>query len=203
MSGKIYIASFQMRGKWAPGPPIPYLKVNVTSCQGKTNPNRLDFSPMTPIEGSYKGYWNFESYWQSGKIYEGVPLEKSKKWWLECQTPKRKYPLGKGKTVLGARYDGYDEEMDYLTARQKIYIPEYYQLIKDRKMTQKWHQEYLAGKNIVIYDLDGPRDSEGEVTCLEFNLELLKEKIIDLRYPLGHGYLVAALVQGLQLEEFN
>jgi hypothetical protein len=70
-------------------------------------------------------------------------------------------------------------------------------------MTQKWNQEYLAGKNIVIYDLDGPRDSEGEVTCLEFNLELLKEKITDLRYPLGHGYLVAALVQGLRLEEFN
>lgn len=52
----IYIASMNMRGKW--GEPInpDSLKLNVTSAEGKTNANRIDFSPMTPIKDGYKGY---------------------------------------------------------------------------------------------------------------------------------------------------
>ena len=67
MVGKIYIASMNMRGKWA-DPIVDSVKLNVTSAQGKNNKNRLDFSPMTKIDDGYKGYWNFEHYWQSGKV---------------------------------------------------------------------------------------------------------------------------------------
>jgi hypothetical protein len=110
MVGKIYIASMNMRGKWAEpfqtlseklpqktksfDDPIVlskdgtqttllknYIKINVTSAQAKANKNRLNFSPMTEIVNGYKGYWNFESYWQSGKVYEDIPIEKTKKWW--------------------------------------------------------------------------------------------------------------------------
>jgi len=42
--------------------------INVTSAQGKENPNRKAFSPMTEIEGGYKGYYCFENYWQAGKV---------------------------------------------------------------------------------------------------------------------------------------
>ena len=49
-----------MRRKWAD---VPESFVNVTSCQGKLNKNRRDFSPMTFIEGGYKGYSNFEAFW--------------------------------------------------------------------------------------------------------------------------------------------
>jgi hypothetical protein len=83
MSGKVYIASMNMRGKWA-DPPSDlenYIKVNVTSAQNKSNKNRRDFSPMTAIEDGYKGYWNFESYWQSGKVFEDISIETTKKWW--------------------------------------------------------------------------------------------------------------------------
>ena len=70
MVGKIYIASMNMRGKWADPILEDSLKINVTSAQSKTSQDRLNFSPMTEIANGYKGYWNFESYWQSGKVYE-------------------------------------------------------------------------------------------------------------------------------------
>ena len=93
MSGKVYIASMNMRGKWADSSYIDnYIKINVTSAQGKTNKNRLSFSPMTEIQGGYKGYWNFESYWQSGKVFEDIPIEKTKKYWSELKEAKRRYP---------------------------------------------------------------------------------------------------------------
>jgi hypothetical protein len=120
MTGKIYVASMNMRGRWADPICENPIKINVTSAQAKTSKNRLNFSPMTPIEGGYKGYWNFESYWQSGKVYENIPIEKTKKWWKELKEPKRRYPNSKGKNVLYAIFDGNDEKMDYVTSRKNI-----------------------------------------------------------------------------------
>ena len=63
MSGKVYVASMNMRGKWAEPTIDNYIKVNVTSAQAKKSRYRIDFSPMQEIVDGYKGYWNFESYW--------------------------------------------------------------------------------------------------------------------------------------------
>jgi hypothetical protein len=77
MSGKVFIASMNLRGAWAPAP-ADTTKVNVTSAQGLANKNRRDFSPMTQIEGGYEGFWNFEAFWQSGKVFEGISEQKVK-----------------------------------------------------------------------------------------------------------------------------
>jgi hypothetical protein len=91
MEGKIYIASMNMRGKWAEPINNDSIKINVTSSQKKTSKNRLDFSPMTKIVNGYKGYWNFESYWQSGKVFEDIPHDETKKWWQNLNEAKRRY----------------------------------------------------------------------------------------------------------------
>ena len=70
--GKVYIASMNLRGARGVKLDPESLNLNVTSAQAKLSLDRRDFSPMTPIEGGYKGYWNFESRWQSGKIFEGL-----------------------------------------------------------------------------------------------------------------------------------
>ena len=70
--GKVYIASMNLRGARGVKIDPESLNLNVTSAQAKLSLDRRDFSPMTPIEGGYKGYWNFESRWQSGKIFEGL-----------------------------------------------------------------------------------------------------------------------------------
>lgn len=201
MPGKIYIASMNMRGKW--GTPIDpsATKVNVTSAQGKTNKNRRDFSPMTEVEGGYKGFWNFESYWQSGKVFEDIPHEKSLQWWLNVKEAKRRYPNSKGKKVLHAVWD--NKQYDYVSSRKKIYVPEYLDLICNREMLQFWKKKYEEGEDLIIYDFDGPRTIDGDVSCEELTKELLIEKINDTRFPFGHGYIVGSAIAGIEHEEYT
>lgn len=47
MTGKIYIASMNICGKWTEPINKDTLSFNVTICQLKKNNNRLVFSPMT------------------------------------------------------------------------------------------------------------------------------------------------------------
>jgi len=203
MKGKVYIASMNMRGKWAESPPGA-IRLNVTSAQSKENKNRLAFSPMTPVDGGYEGFWNFESYWQSGKVFEGIPHEKSVEWWKKQDTPKRRYPNSKGLKCMYACWENYeDEKMDYVTSRKKVYVPQYYNLINKRgaDIILEWKNKIESGVDVVVYDFDGPRNESGEPICREVSIEFLREKINNTTYPFGHGYVVAGLLKGIQIEE--
>ncbi len=202
--GKVYIASMNLRGARAVPIDANSLKLNVTSAQRTLSLDRRDFSPMTPIEGGYKGYWNYESRWQSGKIFEGIDEKMSKSWWKAQTKPKRRFPKGKGKTILCARFEGYEDkgDMDYVTARKTVYVNEYYDLIKNRERTLYWKKLLEEGQNITIYDFDGPRTEDKGVTCLELNEDLLRDKINDLKFPFGHGYVVACALTGIDLSVF-
>jgi len=153
-------------------------------------------------ESNYEGYYNFEAFWQSGKVYESIPEEKTKKFWKGVKEPKRRYPGSKGKKVLYAQWDGSEEKMDYITSRKKVYVPRYHQMMREKEMALHWKKAVEQGNNIVIYDFDGPRLENGEVTCLEVTEELLREKINDVRFPFGHGYVVAAFFAGIPIQSF-
>jgi hypothetical protein len=200
--GTVYVASMNMRGKWAEAP-LGALKLNVTSAQPKLSKNRRDFSPMTHIEGNYKGFWNFESYWQSGKVFEGISRKKVYLWWKKLKEPKRRYPESKNHKVLYAKFDDYpNEKMDYITARKKIYVPEYYKLIKNREMTLYWKQMVDNGIDVVVYDFDGPRHSDGDVKCVKLTKKLLIKKINNLNFSFGHGYIIAGLLADINPDEY-
>lgn len=201
MSGKVYLASMNLRGNRAPAPEGA-VKVNVTSAQGLTSKNRLDFSPMTPIEGGYMGYWNFEAFWQSGKVFEGIPDAEVKKYWHGIKEAKRRYPNSKGKKVLYAKFEHDPEKMDYVTSRKKIYVPLYFELMKDKEMAQHWKKEVESGKDIVVYDFDGPRLPDGSVSIEEVTPEFIQEKINDPSFPFGHGYIVAAWFKGITPDQY-
>lgn len=206
MKGKVYIASMNMLGKggnWADPINKDSKKINVTSFQQKNSPDRLIFSPMTQINNGYKGYFNFESYWQSGKVYQDIPHTKTKQWWKEVKSPKRRYPNSKGKKVLYAIFDGSDEKMDYITSRKKIYVPEYYNLIKNTSRVKYWKSLLNNGTDLTVYDFDGPRENTGEVSCLEMNKQTLITKINDTTFPFGHGYVVAATLLGIEPKEYT
>ena len=74
---KLYIASMRMRGKWTERPEGSVV-INVTSMQSKTSHFRKDFSPMSEVEGGYKGFWCFENYWQGGKVFEYLNNEEGR-----------------------------------------------------------------------------------------------------------------------------
>jgi hypothetical protein len=197
--GKVYIASMNMRGKWAERPENTEV-VNVTSAQGKNSINRLTFSPMTEINGGYKGYYCFENYWQAGKVFEGIKHEISNSWWKNLKEGKRRYPGSKGIRVLHSNYDG--KIRNYLQSRKEIYVTEYYNLIKNKQQTKDLRKMVKSGKNIVIYDFDGPRDEFGNPICLEVTKDLLINKINDEKYPFGHGYVVAGKIAGIKLRDY-
>jgi len=203
--GKVYLASMNLRGARAVKLNPESLNLNVTSAQRTLSLDRRDFSPMTPIEGGYMGYWNFESRWQSGKIFEGIDEKVSKAWWKAQLVAKRRYPKGKGKKILCARFEGYEDrgDMDYVTSRKDVYCKEYYELIKNRERTLYWKKLLEEGEDITIYDFDGPRTEDKDVTCLELTEELIREKVKDLSVPFGHCYVVGMLLSGMDLSVLN
>ena len=203
--GKVYLASMNLRGARGVKLNPLSLNLNVTSAQRTLSLDRRDFSPMTPIEGGYMGYWNFESRWQSGKIFEGIDEKVSKAWWKAQLEAKRRYPKGKGKKILCARFEGYEDrgDMNYIEARKEVYVNEYYNMIKDRERTLYWKKLLEEGEDITIYDFDGPRNEDGSVTCLELSEDLLQEKINDVRFPFGHGYVVGMVLSSIDISVLN
>lgn len=197
-----------------------YKVVNVTSAQKEDSPYRRDFSPMTPVirykddkEVGYKGFWNFESYWQSGKVFDGIPKNVSRKWWKAQKEPKRKYAgpgsTGKSLTVLHSAWpdhtdeNGKEKEMQWIQSRKEVYVPEYIKLVKDRESIASLQALINSGKNIIIYDLDGPKKADGTPDTLEVTLNVLREKINATNFPFGHGYIVAALILGISPKEYT
>ncbi len=197
--GDVYISSMNMRGVWADAPENA-IKVNVTSAQSKNSKNRRDFSPMTEIKGRYKGFYCFECYWQNGKKYDGISRSKTIKWWKKLNEPKRRYPGSKGKKVLYSIFDG--EKMDYIESRKKVYVPEYYNLVKKREMVKYYKKQIELGNDIVVYDFDGIRGKNGDVKCKKVTVDLLKKKIEYAKQPFGHGYIVAGLLAGIKPKEY-
>jgi hypothetical protein len=197
----VYIASMNMRGEWAKAP-NNCKKINVTSAQQKASRYRIDFSPMTHIPGGYKGFYCFENYWQAGKRYQGIEdIEKQIEWWKKQTKGRRRYPGGKGKKILYAEYPGIGP-LDYIPSRKQVYVPEYYDLIKDKMILKDLQKRASKGECLVIYDFDGPRNQDRTPTVKKVTLELLKEKLNDGRFPFGHGYIVAGAVAGILPEEY-
>ena len=50
-----------------------------------------------------------------------------------------------------------------------------------------------------IYDFDGPRYEDGNVNCLEVNKKNIREKLYDINFRFGHGYIVAAAICNINL----
>ena len=160
---------------------------------------------MTPIEGGYKGFYCFENYWQGHKRFsDGNHLEdqeardKYVEYWRNLQAPKRK---GKFKRVVDAMYED-NIPRDYIDARKNIYIPQYYELMIESESFLKLMKMVEKGKDIAIYDLDGPRGEDGSIQCLEVSLELLREKVNMTEFPFGHGYIIAAALCGFHPSDY-
>lgn len=206
----VYVASKNMRGKWAAPPHADVHKVDVTSAQAK-NTYRLGFSPMHVEEGrGFLGpdgdkYACFEHFWQSRKVYSDVDYASALAWWRKQKTPKRRYPGSKTKRVLYARDPRFPgEQIGYVDSRKLIYVPDYIAKTSSASgiLAMRKAQAHMAERDVVVYDFDGPRADDGAPECRELTLDLLREKINDTRFPFGHGYVVAALLAGVPPSEY-
>jgi len=203
--------SMNLRGKWADRctGAQDALLINVTSAQSKESKNRRDFSPMTP--SGYCGFYNFEAFWQSGKVFMDVPRSESVHFWKTIKHPKRRFPNSKGKKVLYSQWDlvtddchdsNESKRFDYVSSRKQVYVPRYHKYMCDSEMAKYWKAQVDSGKDVVICDFDGPRLEDGTPTCCELTLDLLIEKINSETFPFGHGFVVGAFLAGISIESF-
>lgn len=196
--GKVYIASMNCRGNWAQKPPGAW-PLNVTSAQPKKSQEGMDLSPMHPK--GYRGFINFEAYWQAGKVWDTIPREQSVLWWKSQTAAKRRYPSGR--VVLWAIFEDVSEKkLDYVSSRKLVYAPQYAAYIANTTSLKKWKDIVHSGQDVVVFDFDGVRKINGDVDIKIISLDLLKEKINDTRHPFGHGFIVAALLAGISVESF-
>ena len=204
---RVFIAAKNMRGTWATPPTPNAVKIDVTSAQAKTYANRLAFSPMSgvPYIDEHEGEFpNFEAYWQSMKLITNVNHGAAKNWWKAITKPKRRHPKMKKNAVLCCvhkRMPG--ERLQYVDSRKRIYVPDYERMVIDSdRIAQLRELRSTAGPPIVVYDFDGPRAFDGTPICVELNIALLKEKIADISFPFGHGYIVAALISEITHQSY-
>ncbi len=129
--------------------------------------------------------------------------ETSLKYWKTLIKSGRTYPKGKGKQILYAEWEDIEGKLEYIPSRKIVYIPEYYNLVKDRELTKYWIEEFSKGDiNIIVYDYDGPKKEDGTPDIKEVNKKLLIKMINEPKYPFGHGYIIAGAIMGIYPNEY-
>ena len=138
---------------------------------------------------------NMENCWQFSKVYEyylqpdGSVGESYFNWaqkgWLDVVA--HRYPMGKDVKPLFSYWDG--EQLDYVSARKKIYIPLYAKAIKKTNAFQKLQSIYQPDKDLYLQDFDAHNLKPGSFDywglCDNQNIKF------------GHAYVLAMLLEGL------
>ena len=109
--------------------------------------------------------------------------------------------MGKNRVLHAkhARFPG--QELGYVESRKKVYVPDYYERIKNNAHLRTLREKHRE-QCVVVYDFDGPRHADGAPAIEEVTVEMLKRRINDERFPFGHGYVVAAAMAGILPEEY-
>ena len=125
-----------------------------------------------------------------------------------------RYPVGykhKSDVLFSLSDDG--EQLNYIGARKKIYLPWYLKLVSNQPQFQELKQRLLQGENLLIIEVDGPVQSslsyyqqkygvpgdwieEDTILATTDNLTILLE---DGKHPFGHGYCLAVALLDLKL----
>lgn len=144
----------------------------------------------------YDGYIseNMENAWQFSKVYEyyleadGSVGERYIKWaqdgWNDTRA--HRYPMGRGAKPLFSYWDG--EQLPYVEARKKIYIPLYSEAVKKRKAWQELKNLYEFVRPIYLVDYDAHNLAPGTFDYWDlWNNPNIK---------VGHAYVLAMMLEG-------
>lgn len=191
--GTVFCCSLDLRGQYAPLPNNS-IRVNVSTTQMKTSIDRIAFSTMN--EQKWKGFACFHNFWRSHLVYKGLdsPVKRAKHvaWWKAQPKPRVNCPLEKQLTVVEAEID--NVRVSVREARERVFVPSYIELVEKHPRLTELRQILSSGKNIAIYDYDGPRGAFGTVSCAEATNELINEALRNQRESFGHGYVLAKLL---------
>ena len=213
-------------------PVVPgFLNIDATSgSANKINgyPAKEAFSPMYLGPFLYEGELVnvFENWWQYSKMFDelghigpdGLPTQKwfefRKKGWAKMKGDR--HPVGtrtndvmfvddSGKNryrYMKASCQAADKEgkaiMGYVSSRKYLYSHVYCELVKLQPGFHELKKMVDSGMNVQILDVDGPREEKSVV----ITKEELRRRIEDTSSPMGHGFFLAAMLLGIEREEY-
>jgi len=134
-----------------------------------------------------------ENAWQYSKVYKchidynGNPTANYWKWaktgWADDWA--HRYPMGKGAKPEYSLWAG--EQLGYIEARKKIYIPLYARAVKKTVAYKKLKTIYNSGQSIYLWDFDG-YDNEKLGMSLTDVLECPTK-------TMGHAFILARMLE--------
>lgn len=97
--------------------------------------------------------------------------------------------------------------LDYVESRKQIYVPIYCELVKQAKDFQKLKQHLAAGKNLLIIEVDGPKEESMPYYKQKYGVPndwishgTIEANVENQRHAFGHGYCLAAALLGMEEE---
>lgn len=170
--------------------------VDVTSGHGYWS--ALSPFKLGPVQ-LYDNRWsqNMENGWQYAKVYRehtwGVLRAPAQSYWSWATegwyNPRAvRYPMGKGAKPLYSLWAG--ENLGYIEARKRIYIPLYSQAVRFHAMKQLQElKNFAMGRDIVLRDYDAYDHQK-----LGYSWD---DVINDPARKMGHGFVLAMMIEGV------
>lgn len=171
----------------APGDPRVF--ADVTTHGGRWRP----LSPMLlgPVP-LYSTMWSrtMENAWQYAKVY---PQHKYDGYWPWARAgwdnPRAvRYPMGKGAVPLHTAWAG--DELDYVTARRRVYAPLYAQAVRMHQLPLFLIlREHARYGHVVLIDFDAY-----DHRALGYSWD---DVLNDPERKAGHGFVLAMMIEGV------
>ena len=147
---------------------------------------------------------NVENAWQFSKVYSEFVKDNqilpsyyawAQKGWEDSFA--HRYPMGKGCKPLFSVWNG--KRMNYVTARKKIYIPLYYNAVRNteafRLLQEKYDRDYHNERTLYLIDFDAYRHKQINMSYRDVASCADKK--------MGHAFVLAwALEQPWDFHEF-
>lgn len=176
-------------------PPRTSLTYGIPVCDVTTHGS--DWRPLSPMllgpVPLYGGLWSLtmENAWQYAKIYQGY--EYGERYWPWARSgwgnPRAvRYPLGKGAKPLHSLWAG--DELGYIAARRRIYLPLYAQAVRFHQLDLflKLRDQARYG-DVVLIDFD-----TYDHQALGYSWD---DVINDPDRKMGHGFVLAMMLEGV------
>ena len=160
-----------------------------------------------PYSKQYKSQYDRTVIWEHPEeihvTKEGYPTNEYWNWrnkGFNNPEPVR-YPVGRkdrSKCLASLYWNGTSwEYIGYLDGRKKIYWPNYYNAVIKQPDFYKLKDMLNQGKNLLIVEVDGPKDMK----TILIDREVLKDKLYNLNDAFGHGYCLAASLLDINISE--
>lgn len=175
------------------------LLVNTTS-QSREGWSRglspFHLGPVSLYEGSgVRQAENVENAWQYAKVYkrhvgeDGNPTQEYFTWAQEGWRYRRavRYPMGKGAIPEYSWWGG--EQLSYVEARKRIYVPLYTKAVINTRTFEKLREFYEKHGEMWLWDFDGYDHVKLGMT--------LKEVLNDPTRKMGHAFVLAMILDAM------